>query len=87
MPEWIWVFVIAVTGAFFLLVVVVMALYHRLANSVMTRIDTVQETLARLAETDSEMTSNVNALLTKMHQDSMKTQQAERRPRNQDERG
>lgn len=86
MPEWIWMFIIAVTVALFLLVVVVMTLYHRLANSVMKRIDTVQETLSRLTETDSEMTSNVTALLTKLHQDAMKAQ-VERRPRAQDERG
>lgn len=86
MPEWIWLFIIAVTTALFLLVVVVMILYHRLANSVMKRIDTVQETLSRLTETDSEMTSNVTALLTKLHQDAMKAQ-VERRPRAQDERG
>lgn len=86
MPEWIWLFIIAVTTALFLLVVVVMILYHRLANSVMKRIDTVQETLSRLTETDSEMTSNVNALLTKLHQDAIKAQ-VERRPRAQDERG
>lgn len=86
MPEWIWLFIIAVTTALFLLVVVVMILYHRLANSVMKRIDTVQETLSRLTETDSEMTSNVTALLTKLHQDAMKAQ-VERRPRAQEERG
>lgn len=87
MPEWIWMFIIAVTVALFLLVVVVMTLYHRSTSAAAGGMKDLSEAMRRFTETNAELNSSVNSLMTKMHQDAMKTQQAERRPRAQDERG